>query len=50
MDQYRPSGQINSDKFSEVDRRITLQEYESAIRSANHAGITRLDQRKFSFF
>ena len=44
MDQYRPCG--NADKYPPLDRRITLDEYEEALRAAREEGITRLDKRE----
>ena len=43
MDQYRPCYKAN--KYPEVNRRITLQEYKEAIQFALKEGLTRLDKR-----
>lgn len=42
MDQYRPCG--NAYKYSSIDRMITHDEYEEALRTASEEGITRLDR------
>lgn len=47
MDQYHPSGKVNGEKFQEINRRTSVQEYEQAVQLARSAGLTRFDQRKF---
>jgi putative pyruvate formate lyase activating enzyme len=42
MAQYRPCGQAGS--IPELNRRITAEEYETALQEARDVGITRLDQ------
>ena len=49
MDQYRPNGLVGGERYGDIDRGITSQEYEQAIQLARSAGITRFDQRKFMF-
>ncbi len=44
MDQYRPCG--NACKYPPINRRITHDEYEEALRAAREEGIPRLDKRK----
>jgi putative pyruvate formate lyase activating enzyme len=44
MDQYRPCG--SADKYPPLDRPITHDEYEKALRAAMEEGITRFDKRK----
>jgi len=44
MDQYRPCG--DSYNYPPLDRRITSDEYEEALKVAREEGITRLDRRK----
>ena len=44
MDQYRPCG--DAARFAELGRAITGAEYQDAVRAAQAAGITRLDQRR----
>lgn len=43
MDQYRPCG--NADKYPPIDRCITHDEYEEALRAAREEGIRRFDRR-----
>jgi putative pyruvate formate lyase activating enzyme len=45
MDQYAPAGKVTSEKFPEINRRITGQESESAITCATKAGLYRFDGR-----
>jgi len=45
MAQYRPSWKVTADKFPEVNRRITSQEYADAIAAAQKAGLYRFDER-----
>jgi putative pyruvate formate lyase activating enzyme len=47
MNQYRPCG--DAAQFSELNRAVTLAEYQQALSSARAAGITRLDQRQRRF-
>ncbi len=44
MDQYRPCGEAN--KYPDISRSITDQEYKDAIDIAHKYGLTRLDDRK----
>jgi putative pyruvate formate lyase activating enzyme len=44
MDQYRPCG--NAYKYQPLNRRITPEEYEDALKGAREEGITRLDKRE----
>jgi putative pyruvate formate lyase activating enzyme len=48
MDQYRPA--YKAHHFPELNRRITRQEYETAVRMARYAGLTRLDERRDLFW
>lgn len=43
MDQYYPCG--DAWKYPPLDRRLTPEEYEEALRYAREVGLTRLDQR-----
>ncbi len=43
MDQYRPA--YRAYEYPELNRRITREEYEAAVRMALDAGLCRLDQR-----
>lgn len=47
MNQYRPCGELSS--FPELKRKITDQEYSQALDDAQHAGITRIDDRNRGF-
>lgn len=44
MDQYRPCG--NAYRYPPLDRRITAEEYENALKAATEEGIKRLDNRE----
>lgn len=44
MDQYRPCG--NAYKYPPLDRCITHDEYEEALRAAREEGIRRFDRRE----
>lgn len=44
MDQYRPC--YRADENPPLDRRITVAEYQAALRSARECGLTRLDRRE----
>jgi len=44
MDQYRPS--YRAGDFPELNRRLTKEEYQAAIKLARGAGLRRLDQRR----
>ena len=43
MDQYRPCGTAHEDET--IDRRLTADEYRSAVDAARKSGLTRLDPR-----
>jgi putative pyruvate formate lyase activating enzyme len=45
MDQYCPAGRVSREKFAEINRRITAQEYEEALGAARREGLRRLDRR-----
>jgi putative pyruvate formate lyase activating enzyme len=44
MDQYRPAGKVGGGGFSEIDRRVTREEYDRAQGLAMELGL-RLDRR-----
>jgi len=44
MDQYRPS--YRSNRYPELDRRISRSEYDRAVAEMNAAGLLRLDMRR----
>jgi putative pyruvate formate lyase activating enzyme len=48
MDQYRPA--YRAHQFPELNRRITRQEYNDAVRMARDAGLNRLDERHAAYF
>jgi putative pyruvate formate lyase activating enzyme len=43
MDQYAPAGKVSSEKFPEINRSITGQEYSNAMVFARKAGLHRFD-------
>jgi putative pyruvate formate lyase activating enzyme len=43
MTQYRPAGKVNGTRFCEINRRITQQEYNEAVKAARTAGLYRFD-------
>lgn len=43
MAQYHPAGHVNSEHFPEINRRISSEEYRSAWRAAQAAGLTRVE-------
>jgi len=45
MAQYYPSNKVSFTTYPELNRRITLDEYHSAIACAQQAGLQRLDDR-----
>jgi uncharacterized Fe-S radical SAM superfamily protein PflX len=45
MAQYYPSNQVSITKYPEYNRRITRNEYLSAIEYAQQIGLHRLDER-----
>jgi putative pyruvate formate lyase activating enzyme len=45
MDQYYPAGKVTSDRFSEINRRLTSAEYREAVAMAHDLGLRRLDAR-----
>lgn len=47
MDQYRPCGEAW--KYPPLDRFLSQEEYEEALRFAREVGLKRLDERRFRF-
>jgi putative pyruvate formate lyase activating enzyme len=45
MDQYRPSGKVSESEYTEIDRRITSEEYQVTRESALAVGLRLLDRR-----
>jgi putative pyruvate formate lyase activating enzyme len=46
MDQYHPAGRVNSEKFGEINRRVTGKELQLALNQAQKAGLWRFDERQ----
>ncbi|HEY3473771.1 MAG TPA: radical SAM protein [Anaerolineales bacterium] len=46
MAQYYPAGKVSKDKYPEINRGITRQEYGDAIAAAHEAGLYRFDERR----
>jgi len=44
MDQYQPA--YNAHRYPEINRRINSNEYRAALKMAEDAGLTRLDDRR----
>jgi uncharacterized Fe-S radical SAM superfamily protein PflX len=45
MDQYYPAGKVSTEKYAEINRRVTPPEYKEAVQMAEEAGF-RLDKRR----
>ncbi|MFQ5848147.1 MAG: radical SAM protein [Candidatus Methylomirabilales bacterium] len=45
MAQYHPAGLVGPEKYPEINRRITAEEYQEAIRVAREEGLYRFDER-----
>jgi putative pyruvate formate lyase activating enzyme len=45
MDQYYPAGKVSGEKYDEINRRTSSEEYHRAVRAAQEAGLWRIDQR-----
>ncbi|MFQ5922034.1 MAG: radical SAM protein [Anaerolineales bacterium] len=46
MQQYYPAGRVNSEKFGEINRRVTNNEFRAALEQAKEAGLWRFDERR----
>jgi putative pyruvate formate lyase activating enzyme len=46
MDQYYPAGKVSSAQYPEINRRLTLREFEEAKAIARELGLKRLDERR----
>ncbi len=46
MSQYHPAGRVDAERYSEIDRAITDEEFEEAVRIAREEGVRRLDVRR----
>jgi putative pyruvate formate lyase activating enzyme len=49
MAQYYPAGKVGREKYAEINRHITPQEYEEAVRIAQEEGLYRLDPRELDY-
>jgi len=47
MAQYYPAGKVGENEYGEINRHITQEEYDAAIRTAHEEGLNRLDPRAF---
>ena len=45
MAQYRPAGKVGVEKYTEINRPITAEEYQAAITAAEKVGLWRFDER-----
>ena len=45
MPQYYPAGKVNDKEHAEINRCITLEEFQDALEAASEAGLHRLDNR-----
>lgn len=45
MAQYHPAGKVSSEKYSEINRKLTTVEYKDAVKIARETGL-RLDERR----
>ena len=45
MAQYYPAGKVSKEKYPEINRHITSQEYDNALAAARDAGLHRFDER-----
>ncbi|MBI4612877.1 MAG: radical SAM protein [Planctomycetes bacterium] len=46
MPQYRPAGRVNGEHYPEIDRPVTDEEFEEAVRIAREEGVRRFDVRR----
>jgi putative pyruvate formate lyase activating enzyme len=46
MGQYYPSGKVNRNKYSEINRRVRAHEMEAAYKAAKAVGLWRFDERR----
>ena len=46
MDQYHPSWKVTGERFGEIARGITAEEYADAFEAARRAGLRRFDRRR----
>jgi putative pyruvate formate lyase activating enzyme len=48
MAQYYPAGQVGAEKYAEINRKVTPEEHEEAMRIAREEGLGRFDERRGS--
>lgn len=46
MDQYYPAGQVDAERYTEINRRLTSAEFQEAWQMAHDLGLRRLDVRR----
>lgn len=46
MAQYHPAGKVSAERFPEINRGITREEYADAVAAAQKAGLYRFDERR----
>ena len=46
MDQYYPAGKVTADRYGEINRRLTSEEFREAREIARELGLLNLDERK----
>ena len=46
MDQYRPAGKVNDERYEEINRGVDSDEMREAYRLAREAGLHRFDERR----
>jgi putative pyruvate formate lyase activating enzyme len=49
MAQYHPDGQVNNEKYVDINRRVTSDEMAEAYELAIRAGLSRFDERRQQF-
>jgi putative pyruvate formate lyase activating enzyme len=49
MSQYRPAGKVSTDKYSEINRPVAIEEMQKTFAIAREAGLYRFDIRKERF-
>jgi putative pyruvate formate lyase activating enzyme len=47
MSQYRPAAKVNRERYPEINRRITREEFARAFQAAREYGLWRFDRRQF---
>jgi putative pyruvate formate lyase activating enzyme len=47
MSQYRPAAKVNRERYSQINRRITREEFVRTYQAAQECGLWRFDRRQF---